>query len=211
MSLEFFDTFWILFSAVLVALMQPGFTALEAGQTRAKNSISTAIKNISDFLISFIIFIIFGASLMLGNSYQGWVGWDSLFFYDENVQQIAIVIFQAMFASTAVTIISGSIAERTRYSTYLLIAIWVSLVVYPVQAHWSWNESGWLSQMGFVDFAGSTVVHSVGGWAALAAIMVIGPRLGRFEMKGSFEKSNLAFSTLGTFLIVLGWIGLDWV
>jgi len=209
MSMEFLDTFWILFSAVLVALMQPGFTALEAGQTRAKNSISTAIKNISDFLISFIIFITFGASLMLGSSYQGWIGWDSIFFYDESFKQIVIVLFQAMFASTAVTIISGSIAERTRYSTYLLIAIGISLVVYPIQAHWAWNESGWLAQMGFVDFAGSTVVHSVGGWAALAAIMVIGPRLGRFENKGHFEKSNLAFSTLGTFLIVLGWIGFN--
>lgn len=209
MHIEFLDTFWILFSAILVALMQPGFTALEAGQTRAKNSISTAIKNISDFLISFIIFVTFGAIFMLGTSFEGWVGWGSLFFYDENITQIVFVIFQAMFASTAVTIISGAIAERTRYSTYLLIAIWISLVVYPIQAHWTWNDSGWLAQMGFVDFAGSTVVHSVGGWAALAAIMVIGPRLGRFENKGNFEKSNLAFSTLGTFLIVLGWIGFN--
>ena len=209
MQNELLDTMWILLSAILVALMQPGFTALEAGQTRAKNSISTAIKNISDFLISFIIFVTFGASLMLGSSIDGWVGWDTLFYYDENFSQIVMVIFQAMFASTAVTIISGSIAERTRYSTYLLIAVWVSLVVYPIQAHWVWNEAGWLAQMGFIDFAGSTVVHSVGGWAALAAIMVIGPRLGRFEMKNGFEKSNLAFSTLGTFLIVLGWIGFN--
>ncbi len=209
MQMELVDTLWVLLSAILVALMQPGFTALEAGQTRAKNSISTAIKNISDFLIAFIIFIFFGASLMMGQSVNGWVGWQELMFYDDSFSQIVFILFQAMFASTAVTIISGSIAERTRYPTYLLIAIWVSLVVYPVQAHWIWNEGGWLAQLGFVDFAGSTVVHSVGGWAALAAIMIIGPRLGRFEMQNGFEKSNLALSALGIFFIWLGWIGFN--
>lgn len=209
MEMELLDTLWVLLSAILVAFMQPGFTALEAGQTRAKNSISTAIKNISDFLIAFIVFITFGASLMLGNSINGWAGWDQLFFYDGSLSDIVFILFQAMFASTAVTIISGAIAERTRYPTYLLIAIWVSLVVYPIQAHWIWNESGWLAQMGFVDFAGSTVVHSVGGWAALAAIIIIGPRLGRFELKNGFEKSNLALSALGIFFIWLGWIGFN--
>jgi len=209
MNIELLDTLWVLISAVLVAFMQPGFTALEAGFTRSKNSISTAIKNISDFLISFIIFISFGASLMIGPSSNGWFGWDSLFFYNDSLHSIVYVLFQAMFASTAVTIISGAIAERTRYSTYLLIAFWISLVVYPIQAHWIWNENGWLAQLGFVDFAGSTVVHSVGGWAALAAIMIIGPRLGRFELINGFEKSNLAFSALGVFLIWLGWIGFN--
>lgn len=210
MQIELIDTLWVLLSAILVALMQPGFTALEAGQTRTKNSISTAIKNISDFLISFIIFISVGASLMLGSSYSGWFGWDELFFYkDTNLSDIVFVIFQAMFATTAVTIISGAIAERTRYATYLLIAVWISLIVYPIQAHWVWNESGWLAQIGFVDFAGSTVVHSVGGWAALAAIIIIGPRLGRFELQHGFEKSNLALSALGIFLIWFGWIGFN--
>ncbi|GAB6070149.1 hypothetical protein JCM30760_12460 [Thiomicrorhabdus hydrogeniphila] len=209
MNTELLDTLWILISAILVAFMQPGFTALEAGQTRAKNSISTAIKNISDFLISFVIFISFGASLMLGSTNNGWFGWNDLFFYNNSLSDIVYILFQAMFASTAVTIISGAIAERTRYATYLLIAVWVSLIVYPIQAHWIWNEGGWLAQMGFIDFAGSTVVHSVGGWAALAAIIIIGPRLGRFELKKGFEKSNQAFSALGVFLIWLGWIGFN--
>ncbi|WP_321277084.1 ammonium transporter [Thiomicrorhabdus indica] len=209
MDLGLIDTLWILISAVLVALMQPGFTALEAGQTRAKNSISTAIKNISDFLIALMIFVTIGASLMLGNSLNGWVGWDSLFFYEDNFSEIVFILFQAMFASTAVTIISGSIAERTRYPTYLLIAVLISLFIYPIQAHWSWNQDGWLAQLGFIDFAGSTVVHSVGGWAALAAIMIIGPRLGRFNRTQNFEKSNLAMSALGIFLIWLGWIGFN--
>ena len=209
MDWELIDTLWILISAILVALMQPGFTALEAGQTRAKNSISTAIKNISDFLIALMIFITIGASLMLGNSFNGLIGWDSLFFYEDNFSEIVFILFQAMFASTAVTIISGSIAERTRYPTYLLIAVLISLFIYPIQAHWSWNESGWLAQLGFIDFAGSTIVHSVGGWAALAAIIIIGPRLGRFERFQNFEKSNLALSALGIFLIWLGWIGFN--
>lgn len=210
MQIELLDTLWVLLSAILVALMQPGFTALEAGQTRAKNSISTAIKNVSDFLISLMIFIAIGSSLMLGSSHSGWFGWDGLFFYqNSSFSDIVYILFQAMFATTAVTIISGSIAERTRYSTYLLIAIWISLIVYPLQAHWVWNEAGWLAQIGFVDFAGSTVVHSVGGWAALAAIMIIGPRLGRFELQNGFEKSNLAFSALGLFLIWFGWIGFN--
>jgi len=209
MSLQPLDILWITISLILVALMQPGFTALEAGSTRAKNSTSTAIKNLSDFIISMFVFLTVGASLMLGGSYNGLFGVDSLFFYSDNFEQIALVIFHAMFAATAVTIISGAIAERTKFTTYLLIAVWVSLFIYPVQAHWTWNEDGWLAQLGFIDFAGSTVVHSVGGWAALAAIIVIGPRLGRFEQKAPFEKSNLSYSTLGVFLIWIGWIGFN--
>lgn len=206
------DILWVLLSAVLVAMMQPGFTALEAGATRAKNSISTAIKNISDFLIAFMIFIIFGASMMLGQSHFGWVGWNPIFYYENSLSDLTLVLFQAMFASTAVTIISGAIAERTKYASYLIIAIIVSLFIYPIQAHWIWNGDGWLAKMGFVDFAGSTVVHSVGGWAALAAIIIIGPRLGRFDddaKTSSFEHANLAYSALGVFMIWLGWIGFN--
>lgn len=208
MEMQIIDTLWVLLSAILVALMQPGFTALEAGQTRAKNSISTAIKNISDFLIAFMVFVTVGASLMLGTSFNGWFGWSDLFFYSGSLSEIIFILFQAMFASTAVTIISGAIAERTRYSTYLLIALLISVLIYPIQAHWVWNSEGWLAQMGFIDFAGSTVVHSVGGWAALAAIMIIGPRLGRFELNTGFEKSNLALSALGVFLFGLVGLGL---
>jgi len=212
MSEQSVDILWVLFSAVLVALMQPGFTALEAGSTRAKNSISTAIKNLSDFLIAFLIFVFFGASLMLGNSIGGWLGWQPMFFYHNSLTGLTLVLFHAMFASTAVTIISGAIAERTKYVAYLMIALIVSLLIYPLQAHWIWHESGWLAQMGFIDFAGATVVHSVGGWAALAAILIIGPRIGRFDddaQSNRFEQANLAQSALGVFLIWLGWIGFN--
>lgn len=211
MSDNLIDILWVLLSAILVALMQPGFTALEAGLTRAKNSISTAIKNFSDFLISFIVFVIFGASIMLGASNHGIIGWNPIFFYENNLSDLTLVLFHAMFASTAVTIISGAIAERTKYSSYLILALIVSFLIYPIQAHWAWNSDGWLAQIGFIDFAGSTVVHSVGGWAALAAILIIGPRLGRFTENGNsrFEQANLAFSALGVFMIWLGWIGFN--
>ena len=205
------DILWVLLSAVLAAMMQPGFTALEAGSTRAKNSISTAIKNLSDFLISFMVFVSFGASMMLGSSYFGWIGWSPIFFYNDSFANLTLILFHAMFASTAVTIISGAIAERTKYTSYLIIALIVSFLIYPIQAHWIWNSEGWLAQMGFVDFAGSTVVHSVGGWAALAAILIIGPRLGRFDDEPGkrFEQSNLSYTALGVFMILLGWIGLN--
>ncbi|QBZ84221.1 Ammonium transporter NrgA [Hydrogenovibrio crunogenus] len=210
MSEQLIDILWVLISAVLVALMQPGFTALEAGATRTKNSISTAIKNVSDFLIAFMIFVVVGASIMLGTSHHGVFGWSPIFFYETSLPELILTLFHAMFVSTAVTIISGSIAERTKYTSYLIIAVIVSLFIYPVQAHWIWNSDGWLAQLGFIDFAGSTVVHSVGGWAALAAILIIGPRLGRFETKENpFEQANLAYSALGVFLIWLGWIGFN--
>ncbi|WP_024851745.1 ammonium transporter [Hydrogenovibrio kuenenii] len=210
MSEQPVDILWVLFSAVLVAIMQPGFTALEAGATRAKNSISTAIKNFSDFLIAFTVFTITGASIMLGTSHDGWFGWSPIFFYENSLPNTTLMLFHAMFASTAVTIISGAIAERTKYASYLFIALIVSLFIYPLQAHWAWNSDGWLAQFGFIDFAGSTVVHSVGGWAALAAILIIGPRIGRFENGvHNFDQSNLAFSALGVFLIWLGWIGFN--
>lgn len=210
MSSDSVDILWVLISAVLVAFMQPGFTALEAGSTRSKNSISTAIKNTSDFLITLMAFFTIGASILLASDSNGWFGWSPLFFYENKIEDLILVLFHAMFATTAVTIISGSIAERSRFVTYLIIALMFSIIIYPAQAHWAWNENGWLAQIGFVDFAGSTVVHSVGGWAALAAIIVIGPRLGRFDKdKPEFEKSNLALSTIGVFLIWLGWIGFN--
>lgn len=210
MSEQPVDILWVLISAILVALMQPGFTALEAGGTRTKNYISTAIKNMSDFLISFMVFVVFGASILLGTSYFGLVGWNPFFSYEDNLSSMVLVLFQAMFASTAVTIISGAIAERTKYSSYLIIAVIVSVFIYPIQAHWIWNENGWLAQIGFIDFAGSTVVHSVGGWAALAAILIIGPRIGRFDNDThNFEQSNLAYSAVGVFLIWIGWIGFN--
>ena len=172
--------------------MQAGFLCIEAGLTRRKNSI-IAIKNITDLGISVIVFWAFGYVLMFGSPGHLGVSLNSFF---PDVGQMGVncasfFLFQAMFCSTAVTILSGAVAERMTFRGYLFISGLVSGFLYPIFGRWAWNglnqgvAGGWLSQRGFVDFAGSTVVHSVGGWAALATVLIIGPRLGQFSKKRS--------------------------
>ena len=199
--------------------MQPGFMCLEAGLIRAKNSINVAIKNLVDFGISVILFWAIGYGLMFGNTHHGWVGTTGFFLpLETNPQQASFFIFQVMFCSTATTIISGAVAERLKFSAYLWITCITSGIIYPVFGHWAWNgfnhplHMGWLRQLGFVDFSGSTVVHSVGGWVALATLLVLGPRQGRFAKDGTpqpMTANNLALSVLGAFLIWLGWLGFN--
>jgi Amt family ammonium transporter len=175
------DIFWVLICAGLVFLMQAGFTCLESGLTRSKNSINVAIKNITDFGISTILFWSFGFALMFGTSVSGWIGsTEFLLSLDEGPWTNAFFLFEIMFCATAVTIVSGATAERLRFRSYIIISIILAGLIYPIFGHWVWSgiqtgiSSGWLGMMGFVDFAGSTVVHSVGGWVALAALLVIG-------------------------------------
>ena len=213
------DVFWVLICAGLVFLMQAGFTCLESGLTRSKNSINVAIKNITDFGISTILFWAFGFGIMFGASANGWIG-SSRFFLslDEGSWTSTFFLFEIMFCATAVTIVSGATAERLRFRSYIIISIILSGLIYPIFGHWVWNEvqsatsSGWLRKMGFVDFAGSTVVHSVGGWVALAALLIIGPREGRFPAVGVHRKihgSNLPMSVLGVLLLWVGWFGFN--
>ncbi len=213
------DIFWVMICAGLVFLMQAGFTCLESGLTRSKNSINVAIKNITDFGISTILFWSFGFALMYGVTSIGWIGTSGFFLtLDEGPWQTAFFLFQIMFCATAVTIVSGSTAERLRFRSYIIISIILSTIIYPIFGHWVWNgahqdlSSGWLAKIGFVDFAGATVVHSVGGWVALAALLVIGPRQGRFPRVGTHRKihgSNLPLSVLGVLLLWLGWFGFN--
>jgi two-component system sensor histidine kinase/response regulator len=208
---------WILTCTVLVLLMQAGFTCLETGLVRAKNSINVAIKNVVDFCIASIIFWIFGYGLMFGTSALGLVG-TSQFLFDggSNTQMWTFFLFQLTFCGTATTIISGAVAERMRFSGYLLVSMLISAAIYPVIGHWVWGgnaeglQTGWLNNLGFLDFAGATVVHSTAGWVALAAILVIGPRLGRFGT-GTFtiQGHNLPLSALGLFLLWVGWMGFN--
>jgi Amt family ammonium transporter len=213
------DVFWVLICAGLVFLMQAGFTCMESGLTRSKNSINVAIKNITDFGISTILFWAFGFAMMFGASVNGWIGSTRFFLsLDEGSWTTTFFLFEIMFCATAVTIVSGATAERLRFRSYIIISIILSGLIYPIFGHWVWSgvdsgtASGWLGQIGFIDFAGSTVVHSVGGWVALAALFIIGPREGRFPPVGAHRKihgNNLPMSVLGVLLLWVGWFGFN--
>ncbi len=211
------DNLWVLLSALLVFTMQAGFLCLESGLVRSKNSIHVAAKNISDFVVSSALYWVVGFGLMFGDSIGGIIG-SSHFLFNPEADSSGLIffIFQMMFCGTAATLVSGAIAERTHYLAYIFITVVISVLIYPVIGHWSWGgiptggAVGWFEQQGFVDFAGSTVVHSVGGWVAFAAILVIGPRLGRFE--NDVERipgSNVPIAALGCLLIWFGWFGFN--
>lgn len=214
---EYLDILWILICTMLVLLMQPGFCCLESGMVRAKNSIHVAIKNLSDFCIAALLFWVAGFAIMFGDSVGGVIGHTGFFFgQDTTTFMYAFFLFQLAFCATATTIVSGAVAERMRFSGYILTSAILSGLIYPVAGHWAWGGYlpntglGWLSEKGFIDFAGSTVVHSVGGWIALAALIVIGPRIGRFGKNGRhIEGHNLTTSTLGVFLLWVGWFGFN--
>ncbi|TNG01099.1 MAG: ammonium transporter [Gammaproteobacteria bacterium] len=214
------DVLWIILCSGLVFLMQAGFLCLESGLTRRKNSINVAIKNLADFCLTTVVFWAVGFGLMFGATRAGWFG-TSEFVLDFSLQSpffSVFFLFQVMFCGAAVTIMSGAIAERMRFSSYLIVTVAVSALIYPGFGHWAWaglNDgatNGWLNSMGFVDFAGSTVVHSVGGWMSLAVLLIIGPRRGRFAADGTPQKihpSNLPLATLGTVFLFIGWLGFN--
>ncbi|MEA5462135.1 ammonium transporter [Leptothoe sp. PORK10 BA2] len=214
------DELWVIVSASLVFLMQAGFLCVEAGSTRRKNNINVALKNISDLGLSVLVFWAFGYGLMFGTSVYGWWGFSDFLPEFDQVGSWPIIffLFQAMFCSTAVTILSGAVAERMTFRAYLLLTVLISGFIYPVFGHWVWGvpdhtvTTGWLDQKGFVDFAGSTVVHSLGGWISLAALVVIGPRLGRFSrqnFKQQAPSSDLPLAFLGALLLWFGWFGFN--
>ena len=208
------DIVWVVVCAVLVFVMQAGFMCLESGLTRSKNSINVAIKNITDFGISVTLYWAFGFALMFGTSCVGVFGTSHFLVpvADGGVWLAAFFLFEVMFCGTSTTIVSGAVAERMRFGAYIVVASLLSGLIYPVFGHWAWGgayngAAGWLSRMGFVDFAGSTVVHSVGGWVSLAAVVVIGPREGRFPPKGPARRvpaHDLPVAILGVLLLWLG-------
>ncbi|MEL7357921.1 MAG: ammonium transporter [Cyanobacteria bacterium J06560_6] len=208
---------WVVGCAGLVLLMQPGFMCLESGMTRSKNSINVAIKNLADLGISICFYWIFGFALMFGPSLVGATGTSGFFLQVESDPQLAaFFVFQMMFCGTATTIVSGALAERLKFKGYIVISMLISGVIYPLFGHWAWNGvnqgtlTGWLGVRGFSDFAGASVVHSVGGWVSLAALLVIGPRIGRFSAtQNKIHGSNLPFSVLGVMLLWVGWLGFN--
>lgn len=211
------DTVWTLLAAVLVFFMQAGFAMVEAGFTRAKNSANIMMKNLMDFSIGSICYFVIGFGIMFGTDAFGLFGSDGFFLSAANTStgdgmwQFAFWIFQAVFAATAATIVSGAMAERTKFTSYLVYSVFLTAFLYPVVGHWIWG-GGWLSEMGMVDFAGSTVVHSVGGWAALAGAIVLGPRLGKYNPDGSSNAipgHNIPLAALGVFILWFGWFGFN--
>ena len=224
-NLENINLLWMLICAILVFMMQAGFMCLESGIIRNKNNINVALKNVSDFGISIVSYWIIGYGIMFGASQNGLFGTNNFFFDPSGTSTsgpaMTFFIFQSMFCATAASIISGSVAERLKFNSYLIITALVGTIIYPVVGHWAWANSndnfggdgttGWLYDLGLLDFAGSTVVHSTGGWVGLAAILIIGPRPGRF-VEGKvrkFSPSNLPLSVLGVLLLGFGWHGFN--
>ena len=204
---------WLMACTALVFFMQAGFCCLEAGAVRSKNSVNVALKNVVDFLVATMCFYVIGYSLMWGKSFiTGVAGQPNLFLKGMGSEESFSFLYQLVFCGTSATIVSGAMAERLRFLPYVLGSAGLSLVIYPLYGHWVWNPDGMLNRMGFHDFAGSSVVHMVGGLVALAGIQKLGPRQGRFAADGSskeFHASNVPMVALGTFILYFGWIGFN--
>jgi Amt family ammonium transporter len=197
---------WMLIAGILVFFMQAGFTLVETGMTRSKNAANIAMKNLLDICVGSLTYWLVGYSLMYGDTSNGWFFWSGLM-----QGEGADLFFQTMFAATAATIVSGAIAGRTKYSTYAIFTIVMTALIYPIAGGWQWQGSGWLTELGFIDFAGSSIVHSVGGWAALVAAYMVGPRIGKY-IDGkvfSIPGHNQVLATLGVFILWLGWFGFN--
>jgi len=214
------DYVWTLVAAALVFFMQAGFAMVEAGFTRAKNAINIMMKNLMDFSMGSLAFWAVGFGLMFGITKTGWFGTSGFFLSDfspgGDPWVLAFWMFQVVFAATAATIVSGAMAERTKFVGYLIYSVLISALIYPVFGSWAWGSlykgGGWLEGLGFIDFAGSTVVHSVGGWAALAGAIVLGPRLGKYTKDGKIKPilgHNMPLAALGVFILWLGWFGFN--
>lgn len=223
------DAVWTVIAAMLVFFMQAGFAMVETGFTRAKNAGNIIMKNTMDFVIGSLLFYLVGFGLMFGDSFLGLVG-ASGFLNPITGEGLAgligtaeepgvfatlspgvFIFFQTVFCATAATIVSGAMAERTKFISYCIYSAVISLVIYPVVGHWTWG-GGWLAELGFVDFAGSTIVHSVGGWLALIGAWMLGPRIGKYDKDGKPKAilgHNLTLGALGVFILWFGWFGFN--
>ncbi len=233
------DTLWVLLAAALVMFMQAGFAMVEVGFTRAKNAVNILMKNVMDFSIGSLVFWFVGFSIMFGSDVGGFIGSLDLMFsadYGNSIPDEAMLMFQTVFAATAATIVSGAVAGRTKFSSYLIFSVIITLIIYPISGHWVWG-GGWLNPAmpegfetweavkaagqdvpfivsvagtTFHDFAGSTVVHSVGGWLGLMGAIMVGPRLGKYNGKSNaIPGHNLILGALGVFILWLGWFGFN--
>ena len=222
------NTVWMLLAAMLVFFMQPGFALCEAGFTRSKNTANILMKNFCDFMLGSVCFWLIGFGIMFGCEGAGFMGMPNLgnlgFMTREDGLPIeGFLMFQTVFCATSATIVSGAMAERTKFSMYLVYSLFISVLIYPIEAHWSWG-GGWLNDggegtfmhdlfgTGFHDFAGSTVVHSVGGWLALVGALVLGPRRGKYAADGqsrAIPGHSLSLAAVGVFILWFGWFGFN--
>ena len=206
---------WTLIGGILVFFMQAGFAMVETGFTRAKNSGNIIMKNTMDFCIGILTYWAIGFAFMFGTG-GGFLGWGNFFGGGLDGWNWTFFIFQGMFSATAATIVSGAIAERAKFTTYLIITFFISAFIYPVYGHWAWaglygQSTGWLENLGFIDFAGSAVVHSIGGWVSLAGAMILGPRIGRYTNKtvNAIPGHSLTLGALGVFILWFAWYGFN--
>ncbi len=210
------DNVFVLLAAVLVIFMQAGFALVEAGMTRAKSVANIMMKNLTDFIVGIVGFFCVGYAIAYGGT-GDFFGTSNWFLNDAvgygNLTMPTFFVFQVAFAATAATIVSGAMAERTKFSAYVIYSVAISAVIYPVVVHWLWG-GGWLSQLDtpFIDFAGSTIVHSVGGWAALMGVIFLGPRIGKYGADGkprTILGHSMPFAVLGTLILWVGWYGFN--
>ena len=222
MEFSLIDTLWVFLAAILVFFMNLGFASVEAGFAQAKNTVNILSKNFIVFAVSSLGFLLLGWGLMFGGD-NPFIGTEHLFilgggdlsFYDDtltaSVPFWGKVFFQLVFCGTAATIVSGAVAERIKYLSFIIFSFVLTLVIYPIIGHWVWG-GGWLADLGFMDFAGDTVVHSVGGWAALAGAMILGPRIGKYGSDGkprAIPGHSMSLAVIGLFVLWLGWFGFN--
>jgi Amt family ammonium transporter len=210
------NSVWIVVTGSLVFFMQAGFALLESGMSRSKNATNVIMKNYCDMCYGGLIYWLVGYGIMFGSNPTGWFGTDHFFLTHTEPLDYTWMFFQMMFAATSATIVSGALAERTRFWGYLVGSVVITGFIYAVFGSWAWGSlysgKGWLKELGFIDFAGSTVVHSIGGWCALAGVIIVRPRLGRYGPDGSIRTisgHNLTSVALGGFILWIGWFGFN--
>lgn len=220
-SLLYSNNVWMLFATAMVFIMALGFSCVESGFTQAKNTVNILFKNTIDTCIGLVVFALFGFAIMYPGDFNGWLGfagfglsvggdYNPLTYASGGYTYWTDYLFQAVFCATAATIVSGAVAERIKISAYFIFTFFLTGFIYPILGSWKWG-GGWLNDYGFYDFAGSTIVHSIGGWAALAGVIVLGPRIGKYVdgKSQTFGNSSVPLAVIGVFLLWLGWFGFN--
>ncbi len=213
------DTIWVVLTAAMILLMEGGFALLEAGFVRQKNAVSIIMKIFADIAFGALVFFTFGFALMFGKDVAGLIGTSGFMLSGDlshitglNITLETYWVFQCAFVIAVISIVSGAVAERIKFYAYILFIVVMTGLIYPIAGHWVWSGGGWLGKLGMVDFAGSAVIHALGGFAALAAAMALGPRLGKFNKDGSANvvpPSNLPLASVGAFILWFGWFGFN--